>query len=256
MTFEELVKALELEGDDNKDKVATLKKEFNAKTKEINDITEENKKLKEDSETSSKIVEKYNIVVKSFGLDESAEDFDKMLDEVKDKIIKDSGGGVDPNETLEENKTLKRDLAKANRELESKIKELAGVNEELTAEKNRRIDTFKRDALGKALRSNNIIKPDQMIDMFFSKVIVENDGTTLTMKGSDGNDYSLNDAIADWAKENPEFVQRDVPGGAGSAGGGSNSNSGNSGGISDFMKDVVANSISQPGDKTLGELFG
>lgn len=255
MDIKELLKALGLEGEENKEKADTLTKEFTAKTREINSL---NKKMKTFEEEQAKLKEssdKFDIVVKAYGLDLEAEDFDKMLDDAKDKMVKEAGGGSTP----EEIKIIKRDLTKAQRDLEAANSTVADLTSQLESEKTQRINAVKRDKIQKALVANKVIKPEQMIDLFFGKVEVDKDGSTLTMKDSAGNEISLDDGIADWAKENPEFVKTDTRGGLGSNG---NSSFGSSGGeeMSDFMKSIIADRNSSyggtDGKQTLTDLFG
>ena len=236
MNFDELVKALglDVEKDEDKEKVAKLKKEYNAKEKAINELTEENNKLKEDAIASKEIADKFNIVVKAFEIDTNAEDFDKHLDDIKDNFIKQGGEGAP---TPEEVKILKRDLTKAQRELEKANSSVTELTTQLEAEKTQRINSIKRDAIQKALIANNVVKPDQFISNFFDKVTVDDDGKTLTMKDSAGNEISVSDGVADWAKENPEFVKIDTNGGFGSNGGKGGSN--NDDGVSEFMKSMI-----------------
>ena len=257
MNFDELVKALGLdaEKDEDKEKIAVLKKEYNAKEKSINTLTEENNKLKEDATANKEIADKFNIVVKAFELDTQAEDFDKMLDDVKDGFIKQGGeGAVAPEEV----KIIKRDLTKAQRELEKSNATITELTTQLEAEKTQRINSVKRDAIQKALISNNVVKPDQFISNFFDKVIVDEDGKTLTMKDAAGNEISVADGVADWAKENPEFVKIDTNGGFGSNGGkGGNNNNGD--GVSELVKGIIESKTanSNRGDgASLAELFG
>ena len=237
MTFEELIKALGLdaEKDEDKDKVAILKKEYNAKEKSINTLTEENTKLKDEATANKEIADKFNIVVKAFEIDTNAEDFDKHLDDIKDNFIKQGGEGAP---TPEEVKILKRDLTKAQRELEKSNTTITELSTQLEAEKTQRINSIKRDAIQKALVSNNVVKPDQFISNFFDKVIVDDDGKTLTMKDATGNEISVVDGVADWAKENPEFVKIDTSGGFGSSGGRNGGNN-NDDGVSEFMKSMI-----------------
>ena len=253
MTLEELIKALEFEGEESKGKVDILKKEFNAKQKEINNLTKTNKELTENSAKAKEVSDKFDIVVKAYGLDLEAEDFDKMLDETKDKFVKDAGGGVEPEEV----KTLNRELTKTKRELEKANTQITELTTQLEGEKTLRINGVKKDAINKALIANKVIKPDQMLDLFLNKVSVDEDGTTVTMKDATGNEISINDGIADWAKDNPEFVIKETHGGFGSAGGSSGRNNNE---ISDFMKAVIEdrNMGNNGGEqqKSLGELFG
>lgn len=224
MTIEELLKALGLDGEDEKEKAEILTKEFNEKTKEFNTLSKKNKeleetqaKLSESLENSKSITDKFDIVVKAYGLDLEAEDFDKMLDDVKAKIVKDNGGATTP----EEFNTVRRDLTKATRDLNKANTQIQELTAQLEAEKNMRIDALKRDTIKKALIDNRILKPDMMVDMFFNKVSVDKDGKTCTMKDEAGNEISIADGIADWAKENKEFVKAETRGGVGSASGGS-----------------------------------
>lgn len=260
MEIKELLKALGLEGDDAKDKAEILKKEFNEKTKELNALSKKNKeleenvnKLTEEATATKATADKLDIVVKAYGLDLAADDFDKMLDDAKDKIIKEAGGGTTP----EEFKTLTRDLTKANRDLEKANTQIKELNVQLEAEKTMRIDALKRDNIQKALVANRVLKPEMMVDMFFNKVSVDKDGKTLTMKDAAGNEISLADGIADWASENKEFVQEDVRGGLGSAGG--NGGSADNNAMSEFMKNIIADRGATPEaakGKSLSELFG
>lgn len=260
MDIKELLKALNLEGEDNKEKADILTKEINEKQKEVNALSKKNKeleeantKLSESSEATKAITDKFDIVVKAYGLDLEAEDFDKMLDDVKDKLVKENGGGTTP----EEFKTLTRDLTKAKRELEKANTQVTELTTQLEAEKTMRIDALKRDTIKKALVDNNVLKPDMMVDMFFNKVSVDKDGSTLTMKDSAGNEISIADGIADWAKDNKEFIAKDVRGGLGSAGG--TGGSADQNGVSEFMKGVIADrgTTAKVGEgKTLGEMFG
>lgn len=259
MNLEELIKALGLDAEKEEDveKIATLKKEYNAKEKAINTLTEENTKLKEEGTASKEIIDKFNIVVKAFELDTQAEDFDKMLDDIKDGFIKQGGEGAPAPEEM---KVLKRDLTKAQRELEKSNATIAELNTQLEAEKTQRINTIKKDAIQKALLANSVIKPDQFIPTFFDKVVVDEDGKTLTMKDAAGNEISVSDGIADWAKENPEFVKVDTSGGFGSNGG--KGGKGNKDGISDVVQNLInaqnANKPTGEGGKSvsLSDVFG
>ena len=116
MTLDELIEALGFKSDEDKDKIAVLKKEFNAKTKEVNTANKKLEALNEQVESAKAVTDKFEIVKKFFSLDTEAEDFDAMLDEVKDNLIKDAGGGATP----EEIKNLKRELTKANQRKEAK----------------------------------------------------------------------------------------------------------------------------------------
>lgn len=257
MTIEELVKALGLEGEEHSDKVKTLTAEWKAKEKEFNELSkkakeleENNTKLKEDAETNKSIIDKFNIVSKAFSLDNEAEDFDKMLDDVKDKLSKSTGGASE-----EELKQLRRDLTKANRELEKSNTSFKELSEKYEAEKNERINNFKRSVIKKELEDVNALDPDMFVDLFMSKVLVDEDGKTLSMKDAAGNDISVKDGIADWAKANTKLVKADVKGGAGSGG---NGNGGNDG-VSDFVKTMIANNHNNgnpAGDKSLADMFG
>ena len=95
------------------------------------------------------------------------------------------------------------------------------------------------------------------VDMFVDKVIVDNDGKTMNMKDAVGNDISIEDAISDWAKDNPELIKQNVTGGMNT---GSNGNSGdnNNGGVSDFMKSIInsGNNTNNGNGQSLAELFG
>lgn len=254
MTLEELIKALGLEGEENKEKVATITKEFNAITKLLNTANKKVKTLEDEQAKLKETSEKFDIVSKAFDLNLETEDFDKMLDDVKDKLVKEAGGGTTP----EEIKILKRDFTKAQRELEKANTTVKELSDQLESEKTQRINAVKRDAIQKALVSNRIIKPEQMIDLFFGKVDVDKDGSTLTMKDAAGNEISVVDGIADWAKANPEFVQKETRGGAGS-GSGANGGKKDDSGVDDFVKAMIADKNGQGGNgetKSLGDMFG
>lgn len=255
MTLEELTKALGLDTDENKDKASTLKKEFNARSKEVNTLKDEVAKLKENEEVAKKNNANLDIVTKAFGLDFSAKDVDKMIEERRDAIVKEAGGGQTP----EEIKKLQRELTKAKRSLDDSEKQISTLTEQLNEEKTQRITTTKRNAINKALVANNAIKPTMFVDMFVDKVNVDEDGKTMTIKDDAGNDLSISDYIADWAHDNPEFIKKDVNGGKGT---GSNGNGGNNdgNGVSAFMKDIIsANNTNANGANaghSLEEMFG
>lgn len=254
MTLEELIKELGLDVEENKEKAETLTKEFNANSKLLNAANKKVKTLEEEQAKLKEISERFDIVSKAFELNIEAEDFDKMLDDVKDKLVKDAGGGTTP----EEIKILRRDFTKAQRDLEKANTSVKELTEQLDNEKTQRINAVKRDAIQKALVSNRVIKPDQMIDLFFGKVDVDKDGSTLTMKDAAGNEISVTDGIADWAKANPEFVQKETRGGAGS-GSGANGGKRDDSGVDDFVKAMIADRNGQGGNgepKSLGDLFG
>jgi hypothetical protein len=253
MTLEELLKSLGLDTEEGKDKASILKKEFNSKTKEVNELTKKLTKLEETGEATKGKEEKLGIIAKAFNLDIDAEDLDAMIEEVKESLVKEAGGGTTP----EEIKNLKRDLTKISRERDKVNETLAGVTEQLNNEKTQRINQTKSASIRKALEANKIIKPDQMVDLFFNKVIVDEDGTTLTIKGQDGSELTINDAVADFAKENPEFVVAGAKGGVGSG-----FNTGNAkqapGEVDGFMKQVLQNRTpaGAEGSKSLFEQFG
>lgn len=258
MTIEELTKALGFEGEDSKEKVKILTQEFKAKEKEFNEVSKkmkelekENESLKSSADTNNPIVDKFNIAAKAFGFDLEAEDFDKMLDDVKDKLSKEGSNGITPEEV----KQMKRDLTKANRDLDKANTTVKELTEQLESEKNIRITSMKRSALKKELEAVNALNPEMFVDLFLNKVEVDKDGNTLTMKDAAGNDISVADGIADWAKENTDLVKKTVRGGAGSGGNGNKDNNE----VSDFVKGMIANNTSSGNNtdgKSLAEMFG
>lgn len=255
MTLEELATALGLDTDENKDKYSVLKKEFNAKTKNENELTKKVATLNEKLEASKKTDGKLESIKTMFDLDFEAEDFDAMLEEAKEKFIKDSGGGATP----EEIKSLKRELTKTARDREKAEAKLTDLTNQLAEEKHQRINQNKLTAIRKALTENKIVKPEQMVDLFANRVNVDEDETTFTIKGDDGSELSIPDYIADWAKDNPEFVTKDVKGGAGSLPGNSINNKTNKSetDVDKLMSGVMETAKKQAGDgKSLTALFG
>lgn len=112
MNLEELVKALGLDNEESKEKVAILKKEYNAQQKEIKKLTDANTELTANVEAGKVVAERLNSVVTAFGLDIEAKDFDENIENAKESIIKAAGGGTTP----EEIKELKLSKTKAERE--------------------------------------------------------------------------------------------------------------------------------------------
>ena len=167
MTLEELTKALGLDTDENKDKAGILKKESNAKLKDINEKTKEIESFKEAEKVAKQNADRLEIVTKAYNLDFNAKDVDAMIEESKDKLIK-AAGVNDKNS--EEFKATKNELTKARREITRIKEENSQLSEQLTAEKNQRINTTKRNMIHKALVNNNAIKPDMFVDMFVDKV--------------------------------------------------------------------------------------
>lgn len=253
MTLEELAKALGLDTEENKDKFSILKKEYNAMSKAQKDSTKKVEALEAQLEEQKPVVEKFDIVSKAFNLNLEAEDFDAMLEDAKETLVKEAGGGATP----EELKSLRREITKFQRDVASKDKQVAELTEQLNTEKTHRINGVKREAINKALVEHNVIKPSQFVDMFMNRVNVDKDEATVTMTDGAGNELSVSDAIADWAKENPEFVKKDVTGGLGT---GSNGKGGSkdSNGVSALMQSVLDSQTSgnNEGGKSLGDIFG
>lgn len=254
MTLEELIKSLGLDTDENKDKAGILKKEFNAKAKEANDASKKSEKFEKQLEALSKVEEQLKIVKDAFKLDLDAEDFDAMVDEVKESLS--TATKIDPVDQ-NELKDLRREKTRLTRERDNLDKQYKQAVEQLGVEKTNRINQRKAAEIRKALDTNKILKPEQMVDLFSSRVITDDEGEVFTIKGSDGSEFSINDYIADWAKDNPEFVIAETKGGAGSGGfqglnlgggspaGGKPANSNpQDGGI---MAMVLANAASQSG---------
>lgn len=258
MTLDELIEVLGFNADVDKDKISVLKKEFNAKTKEVNTANKKIDALNERVESAKDITDKFDIVKKFFSLDTEAEDFDAMLDEVKDNLIKDAGGGATP----EEIKNLKRELTKANREKDKVTKALDELNTKLAQEKQIRIKNNVNSEIRKALDTYNVIKPEQMIDLFANRVNVDDDGETFTIKADDGSELSINDYIADWSKDNPEFVMSGTKGGAGTAGSSFDFGFGDKNdrkSVSDMdklMSSIIGNTDKDANTKSLSDIFG
>lgn len=243
MTFDELVKSLGLDTDENKDKANILKKEFNSKTKEVNELTKKYEKLNEQLEPLKAVEEKLGIVKDAFKLDLEADDFDAMIDEVKESMSKATKS--DPV-NAEELKNLKRDITKITRERDSIAKQHKEVLDQLTTEKTNRINQKKVAEIRKALDAHKVIKPEQMVDMFSSKVIADDDGEIFTIKGADGAELTISDYMSDWVKDNPEFVIAEAKGGVGSGSHSkfntnANNTNGKNDGLSPIMQSVLAN---------------
>lgn len=253
MTLDELSKALGLDTEENKEKFGILKKEYNAMSKAQKDSTKKIETLEAQIEENKPIIEKFDIVSKAFNLNLEAEDFDAMLDDVKDNMIKEAGGGATP----EELKNLRREITKFQRDVATKDKQVAELTEQLNTEKTHRINGVKRDAINKALQSHNVIKPEQFMDYFMNKATIDKDEVTVTLKDDAGNELSVADAVADWAKANPEFVKKDVTGGLGTGQGGKGGSSSNDG-VSAIMKSVLDAQSQTKGSegKTLSDMFG
>ena len=241
MTLEELIKALGLE----EDKANILKKEYNAKEKELSKANEKVKKLEKVESENKESLEKLEIIKKAFKIDTDSEDLDKHLDEIKDSFAKEVKGAEDYKE-------LSRELTKANRELEKTKKELATANESLATEKAERVKGVKNTSILKELQAHNVIKAEQWLGKFFNEVTLDEDGN-LYMKGEDGKEVTMQDGISEWANENPEFIKVETKGGMGSGLGG---NSKDKDGISDFMKSLIGENKSTEQKQTLGEMFG
>lgn len=241
MTLEELTKALGLE----EDKANILKKEYNAKEKELSKANEKVEKLEKAESENKESLEKLEIIKKAFKIDTDSEDLDKHLDDIKDSFAKEVKG-------TEDYKEVTRELTKANRELEKTKKELAAANESLATEKAERVKGVKNTGILKELQAQNVIKAEQWIGKFFNEVTLDEDGK-LYMKGEDGKEVTLQDGISEWAKANPEFIKVETKGGMGSGLGG---NTNNKDGISDFMKSLIGENKNQSEQKPLGEMFG
>lgn len=213
MTLEELIKSLGLDADESKDKAQILKKEWNSLKKEANDFSKKLEKSNEQLELLKDAEGKLKVVQEAFKLDFNAEDIDAMIDEVKESFTKTKDNPVDK----EELKELKREKQKLIRERDALDKQYKEAEAKLTEEKTNRINGKKVAEIRKALDANKIIKPEQMVELFRSKVISDEDGDIFTIAGEDGVELTISEYIADWAKDNSEFVLADVKGGVGSS---------------------------------------
>lgn len=241
MTLKELIAALNLEGEAAK----TLTTEFNEKEKAVNDYKRKVEKVEKEVATLKETKDKYDIVVKAFKLDTNAEDFDKMLDDVKDSFV------AGDKKTAEDFKELNRELTKTKRELENTKKENEKITAELGAEKEARIKSVKQSAILKELQANNVIKAEQWVARFYQEANLDEDGKGIFMKDEAGKEITLKDGIAEWAKANPEFVKVNVKGGTGSgAGAGADSKESD-----EFIKSIIGEEGGKE-QKSLGELFG
>lgn len=239
MTLKELIAALKLEEEAAK----TLTAEFNEKEKAVNDYKRKVEKAEKEMATLKDSKEKFDIVVKAFKLDTKAEDFDKMLDDVKDSFV------AGDKKTAEDFKELNRELTKTKRELENAKKENEKITSELGAEKEARVKSVKQSAILKELQANNVIKAEQWVSRFFAEASLDEDGKSIFMLDGAGKEIPLKDGIAEWAKANPEFVKANVRGGTGSgAGTGEDSKA-----SEEFINSLIGES--ETGGKTLGELF-
>ena len=253
MSIKELIKSLGIEDD----KAKKLEEAVSKQEKELSEAKESNLKLKEAKDKAEKEAkessEKLNIVAKSLKLDIDAEDLDKAIDDVKDSF-----SNVDVKVT-EDYKELSRELTRTTRELEKSKKQLEEANATIEAEKTARTNATKNTAILEALTENKVIKADQWVSRFFGEVTIDEANGNLYMKDSSGKEISLKDSIAEWAKENPEFVKADVKGGAGTLGGGTQGGTQPNGGneVSDFMKSIIESQNKPAGDgKSLEDLFG
>ena len=241
MTFKELCEALGLD----EEKVKILKAEYTTLEKQVNDSKKKIDKLEKEQASLNESKDKLDIVVKACKLDMKADDFDKMLDDVKDSFA----GNVKGSEDYKE---LNRELTKARREFDSLKKENEKIVGELATEKANRVKSVKQSAILKELQANNVIKAEQWVNRFFAEAELDEDGVNIFMKDEAGKEIPLKDGIADWAKANPEFVKVDARGGAGSGAGGGSNNKENE----DFMNSIIGDGGDEGGQKSLAELFG
>ena len=252
MTLEELTKALGLDTEEQAEKASILKKEYNASQKTIHTLEDEKKTLNDTIEANKPILERFDILVNAFGVDINAKDFDEGIEQAKEALVKAAGGGTTPDEIKE----LKRSLTKANRLVEENSKTIEDLTSQLNGEKTMRLNGVKRSAIRKALEAEHAIKPDMLVDLFFNKTKVDEDGKTCTIMGDDGVELSVSDYIADWAKDNKDFIGAQPKGGAGSAGGSGKGSSDEVSPIIQALLNTKKQSQTAGQGKTLSELFG
>ena len=241
MTFKELCEALNFD----EEKAKILRSEYMELERQVNDSKKKADKLEKEQASLNESKDKLDIIVKAFKLDMEADDFDKMLDDVKDSFA----GNVKGSEDYKE---LNRELTKSRRELDHLKKENGKIASELATEKANKIKSVKQSAILKELQANNVIKAEQWVARFFGEAELDEDGVNIFMKDEAGKEIPLKDGIADWAKANPEFVKADVRGGAGSGAGGGSNNKANE----DFMNSIIGDGSDSNGQKSLAELFG
>ena len=224
--MEELLKELGLEEEQIKKILAESKKEVKAKEKEVTETLKKNSKEKELLEKVEKAEETLKSVLGVLEID--VDELGENLEDVVTEKVKQVGGKATPEEVMTLQKTinkLEKDLKKTNTDFEK-------ANATLLEERGKRQTQIKRESIKQALLKNNVLKPDKLVDLFMLQAkINETDGIFFD---SSVGEQSPEDFIKDWAEENPEFIQVQAKGGAGSGA------SGGAGKVSSVLANIIS----------------
>lgn len=221
MTLEELLKALAGVQDGQKYTDA-LKAIVEAKDSDLTAKTNQHKAtskaLKDAEDKLKKTAERLTKLSDHIGLDEEAEDLEAALAEAS-KAGKKGGDEA----LLKRIAKLEKDHKKAQSDSEAL----------LAAERGKRHDTMKAQAILSSLTAGKAVKPDKLVALLTAAVKV-NDDDTMVYVDDKGKEISIQDGVTAWLKANPEFVLSGQ-----NAGGGSGAGTGAAGGEGSFGKQLA-----------------
>lgn len=246
MTLDELIKALGLEAE-NAEKLKTFVEAQNkASQTKLTKLTEENKQLKEDKKAAQTVQERLEAIADAFGVDAEAEDFDAAVDAAKEELSK----GKDGAEGAEELAQLKRDHAKAQRELKRLQTNFETTEKALAEERGKRQNELRMRSIIESMTTAGFKHPELAARLIKEEVFVGDDDRVY-YKGESGEELDLADAVQTLAQKYPDYLADKQTGGAGSASGGKGGD-----GKPSYAERVLGSNVDANAAKSTAYYFG
>lgn len=217
-TIDELLKALEANenGAELAEVVKGLQNELSKKNNEAKNLRE---RAKNSESSNVATTERLNKLLAREGIElGDDDDFDGVLDaHYAQKTAPAEQAAAPTAETSKELASLRADMAKLTREME-KYKRAAEESAKSAAEEKSRRITAQRDRqIIDALTKGKAITPSMTAKIFNDRVRMLDD-ESLVCIGEDGNDVTLDEGVAQFLKEYPQFAENYQLAGSGSGG--------------------------------------
>lgn len=212
-TIDDVFKALE--ASENKDELKAvidgLKAEISKKNSEAKNLRDRFKQSEESGKTFKERLEK---LMSLEGIEASDDDdLDSIFEEHYTK--KKTNGSDDPGGDQRKMVELTTQMNKLQRDLEKFRKAADDATKQASEEKTRRISADRDRQIIDALAKNKAISPTKLAKIVSSSVKMLDDESFAYVTDS-GDEVSLDEGIADFLKNNPEFSANEQRGGSGS----------------------------------------
>lgn len=219
-TIDELLKSLEdrENGAEIIEVVKNLQQEISKKNNEAKNLRE---RAKNSESSNVALTEKFNKLLAREGIElGDDDDFDGVLDAhyAKKSVPAPAEQAAAPTAVeSRELAGLRADMAKLTREMEKYKKTAEEAVKSAAEEKSRRITAQRDRQIVDALTKGKAITPSMTAKIFNDRVRMLDD-ESLVCVGEDGNDVTLDEGVAQFLKEYPQFAENHQH--AGSGGGG------------------------------------